>query len=253
MANLYLAGSAFVRLIWTSQNGTVQMINVLGSAVGSVTFGQTLANNLDTAIKSAFASSGFNSHVHPSTSLQAVGVRDWRTPNQVEYVGTGAPVVGTATGDLLPSSTALCFTFRTALAGSRYRGRIYLGGFGETDNTATGQSGATLQTTGLAFVGAVHAAMSAQNLTPAVISRPADATDTTVVKHNPAAGDQTRTHHTASRPGAVSPITGIQLRNGIWDSQRRRGSGGSQSTLLRAIHTLSYENGIPEVQSGSRR
>lgn len=46
---------------------------------------------------------------------------------------------GGATGDALPSDTALCITLRTNLRGPRYRGRQYWAGGTEANNTATGK------------------------------------------------------------------------------------------------------------------
>jgi hypothetical protein len=66
----------------------------------------------------------------------------------------------------------------------------------------------------------------------AVLSRPAGATTTVTTVTNPDGTQNTTTHHTAARPGGATAVTSIVLRNSIWDTQKRRASAGSGSTLF---------------------
>jgi len=70
------------------------------------------------------------------TSLVGVSCKDLTVQNgQVyEYTGTPLPVSGDVAGPALPSSVAVVVSLRTGRAGRSYRGRLYLGGFSETQS-----------------------------------------------------------------------------------------------------------------------
>jgi hypothetical protein len=57
------------------------------------------------------------------------------------------------------------------------------------------------------------------------------------------------TKTTSLRGGAVHVVTSITARNDVWDSQRRRSAGGSQSTLFRQAVAGSYSNGDGTFES----
>jgi hypothetical protein len=240
---LQIPGGAQVRLIWTISGGGL-MINVLGAVVsGTPTFGQAHANALGSAIKGAFSGGALIGQTHTSVVLNSIGVRDLRSPNLTEFLDQGATVAGTGTGDALPRAVALVITLRTALSGPRYRGRIYLGGFSETQNDADATASAALVAAGVSFVGSIQTAMAANGLTMGVISRPMEPyTVTTTFERNDGTTDTTvKTHE--GRPGQVNAVTLIQARNDTWDSQRRRTSAGSVSTLFGGLVTLDPETG----------
>ncbi len=148
------------------------------------------------------------------------------------FIDTGGPVVGTATGDALPRGTALCVTLRTARAGRSYRGRTYLGGFGEGDNDTDASASSTLVTLGVAFLTAVQAAMAASGWQMAVLSRPAEAYSTTKTITHADGSTTVDTKSHPSRPGFGTAVTSITARNDVWDSQRRRSAPGSVSTFM---------------------
>jgi len=242
MAPLQIPGGAQLRVIFTTPLGGI-MVNVLGARVSGALFGQALANTLDAAIKSAFASSGMGAIVHPGVSLAAVGVKDLRTASQTEFLGTGAAVPGTGTGDALPRSVAYVVTLRTNQAGPRYRGRVYLGGFTEAvnDPDATASSGVAVAATG--FVQAISAAMDSNGLKLGVISRPAEPyTVTKVTEKNDGTTETITTSH-EGRPGQMTDVLLIQGRNDTWDSQRRRTSAGGGSTLFLPMVSVDLADG----------
>lgn len=205
MPQLIVAGAAQGRLIW-SLNGQLYALNVIGVVnSGGVAITQALTNTIGTAIKSVFTSSAFDTNVHSTVSLANFGLRDIRTANQPEYVDTGAAVAGTGVGDLLPLQVALCITLRTALSGASYRGRMYLCGFNEANNTAAGVLNGT--TASLAFVAGIKSSLQASALDLGVLSRPA-----------PLA--------TPARAGHITTVTAIVARDAVWDTQRRRAVPG---------------------------
>lgn len=235
MAHLQIPNGAMIRLLWTYGSGVVAGVNVMGGAVvGSVTFDQAMANAIGAAIKTGVTSSGLAPLLHASTALQSVGVRDLRQPSLTEFLDSGAAVPGTgAAADALPRQVALCVTLRTALSGAKYRGRVYLGGFSEAENVPGATPSTALQTAAAAFINTVKTALTNNGLSLAVLSRPAERY--TLVKttfHSDGTSDVETVASGDARPGAATPVTLVAVRNGIWDSQRRRTSGGSQSTLL---------------------
>jgi len=157
LPQLVVANAGQLRLIW-SVGGQLYALNVMGVVnAGSVAITQGLTNTIGTAIKAAMTSTGFVGQLHTTVSLSNIGLRDVRSPNQPEYIDTGAAVPGTGTGDILPLQIAFCITLRTAFAGQSFRGRVYLPGFNEGFNAVTG----TVASSGGAvnFVTAIKAAL----------------------------------------------------------------------------------------------
>lgn len=221
-----------VRLISTLAGGAALHINVLHAIrSGSTVINQDLANILGAALKTSwttniapFAASG--------TSLEAVGVRDISSSNNAEFLDSGGIVSGTGVGDALPGSVALAVTLRTASTGQRYRGRNFIGGFTETENTTAAQaSGALIVAVGNFFV-SMKTEFTNNGLTMAVFSRPAEATQTRVTTIHSDGTTSIKDTSTKARAAALSPVTLVQVRNAVWDSQRRRGAAGSGGTLF---------------------
>ena len=237
-----IPNGVYVRLIWTL-GGSTQMINVLGGQVtGGFTSNQSIANSLGTAIKSALGSSGFGAKLATTTVLQNVGLRDMRTAANAEFLDSGATAAGTATGDTLPPGTSFVVTERTAKAGQSFRGRVYLGGFTEAWNGTNGTADATVGTTAVAFITAIQAAMNAQAITLAVLSRPAPQVVTTIVTTYSDGSSKTQTKQQHSRTGQPTPVTAILARNLLWDVQRRRDAPGKQSSLILAGGNVAYQD-----------
>lgn len=194
MPSLVIPTAVQVRLHWT-MNG-VDAYNVLGGAVaGGFAATQTIANNLGTAILGHFTTSGLAALCATTTSLISAGLRDVRTANQSEYVSAAAAVPGTGAGNPLPNEVAAVVTLRTALAGRRYRGRAYLGGFIVGENDATGRIVAGLNTAMVTFMTNVQTDMAAQGITLAVLSR---------------------------KYLLATPVASITARDTSWDTQRSR-------------------------------
>jgi hypothetical protein len=250
-----VSNSALVYLLWLLGNGAVQAVNVIGAVRGGTPVSQSMANALDTAIKNAFSTAGgYGSLVHPSHSLNAIAVRDTGIANGPMFVGSGGAIPGTGTGDPLPYGNSCVISLKTNLAGPRYRGRIYLPGLTEASNTTAGQILNTSGTAAANFISGVSTAMSGQGLTMAVYSRPSTQ-KTTVTTWTDANGiEHTKTHVAVARPGAITPIQSINLRNLLWDEQRRRNAGGNTSTFIRSLVAIDVEEqqALPRAASGRR-
>jgi len=199
-----------VRLSW-SWNGVLGG-NVLGGQVGGG-YGnsQAHANALGAAVAGRFTSSGLKALCAATTSFLGVGIRDVRTPNEVEYLYAPGGVAGTGAGDPLPNELAAVVTLKTAKAGKHFRGRVYFSGANEAQNDAAGKIVAAFNTAIVAFMTGVQADMGTEGITLAVLSRPAYANLVPPLDIETYAG-------------GIFPVTSITARDVQWDSQRRRQS-----------------------------
>ena len=230
----FLAGSAFVKLYWNLGNALA--INVLGMRVtGSPGFDQAFAEVVGTAVKSAFTAN-LATHISTAAALVRVGVRDYRTANRPEFRDTGAQVAGSgATApDMIPPNAALCITLRTALTGKSQRGRVYLGGFAEADNSGSGQTVTAAATASIAFLNAIKTALTAQGLVLSVISRPAELKVLTLTTtHNDGTTSVRTLSRETAKAGGINEVTAFESRTAAWESQRRRANGrGTVPTVL---------------------
>lgn len=202
---LIVPGAAQMRLIW-SLSGQLYALNVLGVVnAGGIAITQALTNTIGTAVKAAFTSTAHVGAIATVVTLSNVGLRDIRTASQPEFIDTGAAVAGTLAGDFLPPQIAMCITLRTALAGAKFRGRVYLCGYGEATNTAAGVLNSSA--TSVAFVAAIKSALQASGLDLGVIHRPTfPPLDVTA--------------------GFITTVTSIVARDAVWDTQRRRAIPG---------------------------
>lgn len=229
---LFIPNAAQLSLFWSlaGQLG----INVIGaSQTGGVVFNQALAEALGSAIKAAFTTN-LSIHMPAASRLVRVGIRSLSSPNLPIFRDTGAIVSGAAAGDPMPMQISQCITFRTARSGKSYRGRTYLSGWGELVNDVNGLQSTTSATAGVAFMQAVSNALTAQQLTMAVLSRPAYESNlvrTTIVPGGENIVDTIS--HVTPKAGSFQNIVAIESRNAIWETQRRRMNlrGAAPSTL----------------------
>ena len=220
--------------LFGTTNGTTLMVNVLAALkTGTVSVDQALTNLIGASIKSAWTSN-MAPRCNSSTALNNVGLRDLSSANFPMFLDTGATIVGTGTGDSLPGGTACVVSLKTALAGKRYRGRVYIGGFTETENTVGGGISALAQTAAAGFVTAIDTTLKTHAMALAVLSRPAFAQTFTHTTTDASGNTNVVTHNRGSRPGAITQVQSIAVRNAIWDEQRRRNGPGGGSTLFAA-------------------
>jgi hypothetical protein len=206
-------------------------VNVMGATViGQITIDQTLADNLGGLIKGAW-SAQVGALMGPNTQLVHVGVRDLRSASQPEFLDSGVPAVGTNPGNNLPASVALCVTLRTGKAGKRFRGRLYLGGWADSENSPDGATDATADGAAVSFVNALAVGLPANGLGLAVLSRPSEASLTTkVTTHLDGTTDSKVVGRTTASPGFATPMTSAESRTNRWESQRRRDNGRGTAT-----------------------
>lgn len=205
---LVLDTAVQVRLHWTF-NG-IAGYNVLAGIVGGgYTNSQAHANALGTAILGSFTSSGLAALMASTTSLVAAGIRDVREANRPEYVSVAAAVPGSGSATPMPNQDAAVITLRTALAGKRYRGRVYFSGATEAQNDATGSIASAFNTALVTFMTNVQTNMGTEGITLAVLSRP------TYLNLAPPAD-------VLDWPGHIEAVTAIVARDTKWDTQRRR-------------------------------
>jgi hypothetical protein len=146
-------------------------------------------------------------NVMPRLSNQArlvgVSVRDLSAQNGIifDYTGAPLPASGGTAGTPLPSSVAVVVSLRTGRAGRSFRGRLYLGGFSETqsDGNFFFQNLPTLLANG---VTAVLLGLTTGSRVPVVVSKYSEGNPRSV--------------------GVTTPITGVAARTVRVATQRRR-------------------------------
>ena len=209
MATLDIPNGAFLKLEWSSTTGTWSNVLGLVGAPQLPTIDQAFADAMHTVVSSALSGSGMVPLLANTVVFERVKVRRLDIANQAEFASNGTPVSGAGTGDMLPLSLAVCVTLRTALAGKSFRGRTYLSGWDETQNTATGRTNAAANTAAKQFIDNIFVNSFAQGVSIAVLSRNSPAV-TIPAKTIPA------------RAGQANPITASLVRDTKWESQRRR-------------------------------
>lgn len=195
-----ITNGVLCKIVWSSL-GTPFAVNVIGATHPTPTsVNQAMANTVSAAIKSAFTSGTWAPFVASSFALETVSLRSVALDAQPEFIGTGAAAPGTAPGGVvLPPQVAICITLRTALAGQKFRGRVYLPATHVNNVTGQGAIAATCNTAAVGFVTAIQTALAGSGMTMAVLSR---------------------------KLAAGNPVTLIQARNTIFDTQRRRAQPG---------------------------
>jgi hypothetical protein len=229
---LVVPNAVQVRLIGAAAGANA--INVLhGRKTSGAVVNQALANTLGAAIKSAFTST-LGTFVSTGSGLLKVGVRDLTSANQAEYLDAGASVVGTDAGDQLPASTCLCVSLGTIQAGKSFRGRVYVGGFTETNNEFGGVASAALEAATVAYLAAVQSAMRTSGLELCVLSRPAYAYQDTRTWQLPEGAERIEVlGNGKARAGGTSDVTNIKSRSAAWETMRSRGSSIAATVLAR--------------------
>lgn len=201
MASLVIPNTVEMRLVYTN-GGADYAVNVLhydaptsfGVDAGSVaTIAAAVAVAWDTGAISQRDLTADN------VSLSRVGLRDLRSPN-LPLLESAVNVAGLAANDPMPQQTACCVTLRTALAGRSYRGRVYLPGYAEGQNDSNGNPVANVRTAAVNFMtDMMSLSQGANTLLLGVASK-------TLLETN--------------------IVTSVEVRDLVWDTQRRRLHGG---------------------------
>lgn len=177
---------------------------------------QTRADTLSTLVKTALTSSALGGQLHPTVGLARVESRHMDSNSDPWFIGAGAPVVGTGTGDILAPQLVFCATLRTGLRGRSFNGRVYLGGFTEAANDAGGLVTTAATAAAINFLQAIASeAVTQLQLNHSILSR-----WTTPPTAPPG------TPPTERNPPILSPVTAHTARDQRWDTQRRRAIPG---------------------------
>ena len=199
MPPLVIPDTVRVNLVW-SLEGADYAVNVLhyivpaGQVVGSAT-----ASDLASDIATAFTGGALDSWISNDVDLARLTVRDIRTANLPEF-GAVVAAPGTSASDVLPLQTSLVATFRTALAGRSFRGRYYQGGWAENANGASGTADPTAASDLETFLTNIANPTVQGNLWALAVMSPT--------------------------LGESNPVTAIDVRDAVWDTQRRRAVPG---------------------------
>lgn len=201
-----------VDLFWTLEDGKTAH-NVLHGSVPAA-FNPTAAIAL--ALHNSFVTgapwSGLAATLSTSTHLATTALRDLRIPNQPQIFPSGqTDGPGTGTGESLPNETAAVVTLRTAKAGQRYRGRMYLPGFTVGQMAAGNTIAAGCVTAINNWANSLPGAFTAQGMTFCL-----------GLHSRLAYTGKTGKNHEA-RPNEVPAIVQQLVRDNHWDSQRKRG------------------------------
>lgn len=194
-------------LVW-ALSGVEYAVNVLHYDVGGLgTITQAHATDFADEAEAAFIAAGSWQDIAGTTiSLARATLRDLRTANRPEFSET-IGVAGSASGDPLPLASSVVVTLRTALAGRSYRGRVYLPGATEANNTSTGTISTAAQLAADDFITRLDAVtLQGTECVLAIRSAIAD--------------------KEARDPAIVTPVTSHTVRDAVWDVQRRRGYPG---------------------------
>lgn len=210
MAVLIVPNAAQIKIKW-SVAGT-NMLTVLGaSGTNAVTVNQGTADALGSGIKSAFTTSGYAACIGTASGITKVSIRDVKIASQPEFDDSGGLVLGTnADADFLPKNVALVVTYKTLLAGKSFRGRSFLPGLVEADNSGSGLLSTVCLDAAVAFIEACEAVMTTAGLAHAVLSPALPVRTTQGGLELPA------------KAAFATTVTSVTTRSDIPGSQRRR-------------------------------
>ena len=196
---------------WNLPGGKVAANVLHGRYTGAFAGTVAQANTILTALTTGTPATTLFTHMSTATAIARLTIRDVNSANQALISAVGAPLIGTGAGNAMPNEVALVVTERTALAGRANRGRMYIPGWivssVAADNTAITAVVTDLQ----AWANTVQNALNSAGY-QLVIGQPARQAYT----------GTTGTNHPARAAGSTT-VQSLQVRDGHFDSQRRRG------------------------------
>lgn len=212
--NLPVTRGLEIKIFWglTTENQALTVLHA--NNVSGATVNDALATTIGSTLTAAFTSSGLAAQIVPTLGMNSVIIRDMGAATNPEFQGA-ASVRGTATNATpLPANVSLCVTGRTGLRGKSFNSRTYLWGFSVAAVGTTGGISAATSTAAASFMNTVRTNLTAlpNSMQLSVLSRfttPPGATS--AIERN---------------PPILTQITTYVVRDGIWDSQRRRAVPG---------------------------
>ena len=205
-----------VRLIWRLANQK-EANNVLHfSYAADPPRTQTFANQIYSLVQTALTGSGHINSLAQVMSFQAVALRDMQPTNPpggyAEIRSNLAALAGGTDTDPLPANVSFVVSLRTERRGQANRGRVYLTGFHEDTNDASGVPTDDAKNAAVDFIGRIDTAMQALGYHLGIGHAARAAYDSPVPPF---------THHDARAPGVVDVIS-ITAIDQVWDSTRLR-------------------------------
>lgn len=210
---LQVDNGGLLRLIW-SVSGEPYAVNVMAfSGTASQPPTTAIATTVAAAIATGYTNSALNAQHSTLVTLSSIGLRSINVANQAEVPATVAGAAGTSSTPMLPQQVAAVVTVRTALAGRRFRGRVYLPGWAQIAGASSSAFTTAAGTAALSFISTVGNALFTSNYTLSVLSRPVfqEVTPPTIPPT-----------FILIRAGQLNTATSFDLVDHRWDTQRRR-------------------------------
>lgn len=203
---------AEVRIGFTTAHSSAAYCILTGRYTGAFATTQTQVNSALSSLVSGATWTALAAFWPTTTGIGSVSVRDLNSAGNAYINSSGPAGLGTSVSAAVPSEMAVCVTFRTAKAGTGFRGRMYVPCWA-TNAIGSGDTVAAAAVTALQNWATTNIAnaMTALSFTHA-IAQPARKAYTGV----------TGTQHPARAAGSVD-VTSRTVLNNTWDSQRRRG------------------------------
>jgi hypothetical protein len=202
---LTIPSTVQVSILWG--NVGAQARNVThGTITAGTSVDVTMANSILASLVSLQASSGLQAQLAGQGGIEGVTVRDLRDVDFAELISTLPGSPGTAAGEPMPQQIASVISLKTAKAGKHNRGRMYIPGWSEDANDVGAVMTAAAQAALQAFADGLQGAYLSGLVTLGVAQRPLYDLDTCVI----------------TTPGVTNAVTQAVVRNGFWDTQRRR-------------------------------
>jgi hypothetical protein len=152
----------------------------------------------------------FRAFLTPNITLAGVEVIDIRSPDNPGVPSTSGGQAGTAVSLELPPQVSLVITLRTAKTGRSHRGRVYTFGYTASALADTGLAAAPVLPAAAGFVTAFQEGIAVAGGTLAIRSA--------ALPERPAKPGGML----PAKPYEITPVTVIQARDAIWDTNRRR-------------------------------
>jgi hypothetical protein len=208
-----IPNACMVRLNWQLTDGKVAHNVLYATYNGTPALSTVLAQQVFAAISTGASWTALAAFLIPTSTLTGVTLLDVRSNVGTEFQSTGAPVPGTSTGTALPDEVAAAVKLSTLNRGPSGRGRYYIPGFASNAVGAGGVIAAGCVTAINNWAGNVANSGLSAIIGPQVLGLPARAAYTSPItgRNFPARNAQT------------VALTGVQMKDNHWDSQRRRG------------------------------
>lgn len=198
-----------LKLSWGLTGGRSWM-NVLHCRLTSATVNQALANQIMTGITGSAATTAFLAHVGNQVNFFSVRVKDLRQPNLAEFQSNAAGALGTGATAIVSLNDALVVTLRTAKSGQGFRGRVYLAGILQADQTSPTAFDTAVGGLAKNFIDGINSVTGGLSLPLVVAQRALNA------------GTHSDGSPWAARPADVNDVVSTEVTNARIDSQRRR-------------------------------